>query len=302
MSRPITITLAAAASALALLMVGDVAHAQTRLYGVAPAQSVRPESYRVRQHNAAKYRSIRYHAPRHDGRDVPGPLIITPGQILDDTGGRHDVASATVTTRPRMEHWVLRPVPRPHALTSYQPAFDGSDESDPGDTAADAPPAPPGELYEPDNEIEPGGDDPVVHYLLDDCYTRRRLGPYPDVGNYDDGYGRYVRSGQYATSYGAQGFLYGTPGNTWWDFYGYPYVGARMSWALPWWGWGWGWGGYGLGFPWGGYGLYGYGGYGAYWPRGYGYYGFYRPYGFYGYGGGFYRGWGRFGYRGSYHW
>jgi hypothetical protein len=278
---------------MAALVSVESAIAQTRTYGAAPSASTQPQRYRVDRRDMSSQSSTRFYAPRHDGRDVPGPLIITPGQIFaqhdDDGAGGHAGEHNANKTRPRMEHWVLRPVPTRHALVTYQPTITGDGAADETDVAEDNPPTPPQELLEPSDEVakdRASGD--VIEYPSDDCCTsRRRMGPYPDVGNYDDAYGRSVAAGHHAADYGAQGFLYGTPGNTWWDFYGYPYVGASMSWGWPYWG------GYGYyGYPWGGYGLYGYGGYGYYSPRYYGYYGYSRPYGFYGYGygGGFYRG------------
>jgi hypothetical protein len=305
MSRTITTRCATASLALAclaLLTMSDGAFAQARVYGASPIPATGPQHYQVDRHNKIG----RYHAPRHDGRYEPGPLIITPGQLFgyhdddDDSNGTGDRSARRVTskTQPRMEHWVLRPVPTQRVPTRPVPIRQASSRRQPA-FADDDPPAPPQELLEPDDQAltdehaAPQSDgNEQVEYTSDDCFTsQRRLGPYPDVGNYDDGYGRYVAAGNKA-DYNGQGFLYGTPGNTWWDFYGYPYIGARMSGAFPYGGYGY----YGYGRPWGGYG---YGGYGY---RGYGGYGYYRPYGYYGYGRGYGRGWGRYGYRGSYHW
>lgn len=315
MNRTITTRSATASLALAclaLLATSNGAFAQARIYGASSLQANGPQRYQVGRHN----NTGRYHAPRHDGRYEPGPLIITPGQLFgyhddDDSNDSGDRAARRVTskTQPRMEHWVLRPVPTRAVPTRSVPIRQASSRRQPA-FADDDPPVPPTELLEPDDQVsadekataESGGDGLVEQELVgqsdDGCTSQRRLGPYPDVGNYDDGYGRYVAAGNKA-DYNGQGFLYGTPGNTWWDFYGYPYVGARMSWALPYGGYG----GYGYGRPWGGYGYGGYG-YRGYGYRGYGYggYGHYRPYGYYGYGRGYYRGWGRYGYRGSYHW
>ncbi|MCA9099618.1 MAG: hypothetical protein KDA63_00615 [Planctomycetales bacterium] len=315
-----------------LLAGGHVAHAQFVAGASSLALPTERSGARVVRYQVPTNVPGRYYAPRFDGSDAPGPLIITPGQIVEryrkavddvdrsaagSSATRHSETRLSGVADRKMEYWVLQSAPARHALTAYQPPLNNDANSgtetfadNPAEDAAeDAPPAPPAELFEPTAPATVAPDidqfysqsyDDAAHFL-DTCYASpRRFGPYPNVGNFDECLGYHGVGNQHSADFGAAGFLYGTPGNTWWDFYGYPYLGARLSWAWPFWrfgyfGWGWpGWGWGGLGYGGFGYAGYGYPGYGYFGARGLGWWG-YNP--------GYLRGWGgRFGYRGNYHW
>ncbi|MEZ6069920.1 MAG: hypothetical protein R3C10_06485 [Pirellulales bacterium] len=158
---------------LALLLAGGhVAHAQFVAGASSLALPTERSGARVVRYQVPTNVPGRYYAPRFDGSDAPGPLIITPGQIVEryrkavddvdrsaagSSATRHSETRLSGVADRKMEYWVLQSAPARHALTAYQPPLDNDANSgtetfadNPAEDAAeDAPPAPAAELFEP---------------------------------------------------------------------------------------------------------------------------------------------------------